>query len=67
MFWLGFISGVVLTWLITRCCCARRKPAPVFVPRKGVAQEPPQEVWEQTRNFLYYDGTQMPLKEEMYE
>ena len=24
--------------------------------------------WQQTRNFLYYDGTEMPLKkEEFYE
>ena len=68
MFLLGFICGVmVLTVLLLLCDQDDRfdgEPSEVT----AVSAAPIVDTWEQTRNFLYYDGTEMPMKkEERYE
>ena len=67
MFLLGFICGVlVLTVLLLLCDHDDRfdsdETATAAVSAASIA-----DTWEQTRNFLYYDGTEMPIKEERYE
>lgn len=68
MFLLGFICGVtILTVLLLLCDRDDRFD-------RGLSEVPVESAvpivdsWEQTRNFLYYDGTEMPIKkEERYE
>ncbi len=70
MFLIGFICGVlVLTVLLLLCDsdeekgCAEEELLSVMPSDAQAAQS-----WQQTRNFLYYDGTEMPIKkEEHYE
>lgn len=70
MFLIGFICGVlVLTALLLLCdrdeesVCAEEKLLSAMQSDAQATQS-----WQQTRNFLYYDGTEMPMKkEEQYE
>ena len=64
---IGFVCGVGAC-LAVRAILLEWMPAPKHeVPKKNTSQAQPKE-WAQTRNFLYYDGTEMPLiKEEINE
>ncbi len=69
MFLIGFICGVALLMLLTVLCddgedrLYEDKAAPMERHETQTEQD-----WQQTRNFLYYDGTEMPLKkEDLYE
>lgn len=65
----GFVCGIVVM-LPLLFVHRRRKKKTVspLLPRAKAVFGPGKDAWEQTRNFLYYDGTQMPLnKEETYE
>ncbi len=67
MAFIGFLGGLLtaaavqclLTWLPT--------------PREGALSAAPMAVppvantWQENRNFLYYDGTEMPIEEEQNE
>lgn len=69
MFLIGFICGVALLMLLVALCDngEEREYNAEWSPteRYGVHTE---QDWQQTRNFLYYDGTEMPLKkEDLYE
>lgn len=58
MFWIGYAAGTAVAAVIALGCglCCRRRQA----PRRGAAARQ-----AQMRNFLHYDGTQMPrVKEE---
>ncbi len=66
MFWLGLLLGVALTAPFAFERQAWRGLPPLAKARR-VAVRTQDETWEQTRNFLYYDGTVMPTKEEGYE
>ena len=68
MFLLGFICGVlVLTGLLLLCDAWEDVDEEPSVTT-AVPNAPMGDSWEQTRNFLYYDGTEMPIKkEERYE
>ena len=68
MFLIGFICGVLaLTVLLLLCdggedVCDEEM---CVVPSSNAQTT---QSWQQTRNFLYYDGTEMPIKkEEKYE
>ncbi len=69
MFLIGFICGVALLMLLVALCDDGEdrlfddKAMPMDRHEAQTEQE-----WQQTRNFLYYDGTEMPLKkEDLYE
>lgn len=55
MFFWGFISGLVCTGVVF-FVLPRRRPCIRF----PAAPAGEREDWSQTRNFLYYDGTEMP-------
>ncbi len=71
MFLIGFICGVlVLTVLLLLLCDSDEDGA--YDEEEQFAEQlsnmQTTQSWQQTRNFLYYDGTEMPLKkEEHYE
>ncbi len=72
-FILGFVAGLLLTWLteaLQRRLCGKRTDSHVAVVSRKRRREERQR-WEQTRNFLRYDGTVMPkimsYKEDIYE
>lgn len=57
-----FLCGVLCGVLIGVCLTKRhrrREKSPMETARRE-----PSEVWVQTRNFLYYDGTEMPVMKE---
>ena len=59
-FVLGVLCGVAVG-----CCRPRRKPP--LGKTETMVQKPSKE-WGETRNFLYYDGTEMPVvKEDLNE
>ena len=59
-FWLGVLCGGVLFHL------PKGKRAPAASAARGVRCT--RREWVQTRNFLYYDGTEMPkIKEDLNE
>ena len=63
----GFICGiaVMLPFLFVHRRQTRTPPKP---PRRRLPVRQDEKHWENTRNFLYYDGTEMPInKEEQYE
>lgn len=69
MFLIGFICGVALLMLLTVLCDDGEDrlyddgATPMVRHEAQTVQD-----WQQTRNFLYYDGTEMPLKkEDLYE
>lgn len=77
-FWIGWLCGLgtaVLHWLLWRRCLRRVKPAPptpsICSSVDGARPIADTPVWAQTRNFLRYDGTEMPVikqyKEEIHE
>lgn len=69
MFLIGFICGVALLMLLVALCddgedrLFEDKAVSMTRHEAQTGQN-----WQQTRNFLYYDGTEMPLKkEDLYE
>ncbi len=66
MFWLGMACGGLLTLVFVCCLMCQKRTLSVGNKRQHAAS-PFESGWEETRNFLYYDGTQMPLKEENHE
>lgn len=70
MFLIGFICGVALLMLLVVLCddgedrLYEDEAASIEWHEAQTKQD-----WQQTRNFLYYDGTEMPLKkkEDLYE
>lgn len=69
MFLLGFIGGVLVLTVLLLLCDTDEEDV---CDERDVFAVPPDvqatQNWQQTRNFLYYDGTEMPLKkEEQYE
>ncbi|MBQ7088350.1 MAG: hypothetical protein IJN04_01755 [Clostridia bacterium] len=59
-FWLGVLCGGVLF----RLPRGKRSVA----PQAARGNHPTRRQWAQTRNFLYYDGTEMPIvKEDLNE
>ncbi len=69
MFLIGFICGVALLMLLTVLCDDGEdrlyEDKAVSMARREAQTEQDRQ---QTRNFLYYDGTEMPLKkEDLYE
>ncbi len=68
MFLVGFICGVVLmTFLTLLCDAGEDRMEDVLAPPARQEMQTSHD-WQKTRNFLYYDGTEMPLKkEEFYE
>lgn len=69
MLLIGFVCGLaaMLPWLfIVRRQGKKHMPPCVNAVRRAARVK--EDNWEQTRNFLYYDGTEMPInKEEQYE
>lgn len=64
----GFICGIVVMLPILFVHRRQKHIAPPQPPRNRPIARRDKEHWELTRNFLYYDGTQMPInKEEQYE
>ena len=57
-FVLGVLCGAVLG------LCLRKKKIRGGVSRPPTARREPLQNWVETRNFLYYDGTQMPVIKE---
>ena len=69
MFLIGFICGVALLMLLVALCDdgEDREYNDGWSPTERHEARTEQD-WQQTRNFLYYDGTEMPLKkEDLYE
>lgn len=69
MFLIGFICGVALLMLLVALCDdgEDRVYNDEWTP-SGRCEARTEQDWQQTRNFLYYDGTEMPLKkEDLYE
>ncbi len=70
MFLIGFICGVLVLTALLLLFDSDEESA---CPEEGLlsAMQPDAQArqsWQQTRNFLYYDGTEMPIKkEEQYE
>ena len=69
MFLIGFISGVLLMLLLMLLCDDGEDRFGDEADEPLVRQEVQTEQnRRQTRNFLYYDGTEMPMKkEDLYE
>lgn len=69
MFLIGFICGVLLMMLLVLLCDDGEDRVGGEEEQQLARQEVQTERdRRQTRNFLYYDGTEMPIKkEEMYE
>lgn len=64
---IGFVCGVGAC-LALRAILLEWMPEPREEPAKRSTPQAPPKEWAQTRNFLYYDGTVMPLiKEESNE
>lgn len=60
-----FVLGV-LCGCAAGVCLPKRKH--VAAARSGETARKPTKAWGETRNFLYYDGTEMPVvKEEINE
>ncbi len=66
MFWLGFLLGVAVTLPFVFEWRPSKTVPPLSHTRRAIkrAQD---ATWEQMHNFLYYDGTVMPTKEEKHE
>lgn len=65
---IGFVCGIAVMLPLTFVCRRRKKTIPPIIPRAKAVFGQEKDNWEQTRNFLYYDGTEMPInKEEKYE
>ena len=69
MFLIGFIGGVLMMMLLVMLCDNGEDRVEdeemVFAVQHEVQTERDRR---QTRNFLYYDGTEMPIKkEDLYE
>lgn len=64
-FWIGWLCGIGAAWLqgwLWRYLRLRKQKATPSVHSKGERPCNPTELhWAQTRNFLYYDGTEMPV------
>ena len=63
---IGYMGGL-LTAAVVQCLLTWR-PA----PRQGALIAAPAvpsatHTWQENRNFLYYDGTEMPIEEEQNE
>lgn len=68
MFLLGFIGGVMVLTLLLMLCDHDDRFDGEESEITAVSSVSITDSWEQTRNFLYYDGTEMPIKkEERYE
>ena len=68
MFLLGFIGGVMVLTLLLMLCDHDDRFDGEASEITAVSSVSITDSWEQTRNFLYYDGTEMPIKrEERYE
>ncbi len=69
MFLVGFVCGVALMTFLTLLCDNGEDRTGEDILAPSVRQEvQTAHDWQKTRNFLYYDGTEMPLKkEEFYE
>lgn len=69
MFLIGFISGVLLLMLLVMLCDDGKDRLGDEDERPLLRQEVQSEQHRrQTHNFLYYDGTEMPIKkEDLYE
>ncbi len=63
-FWIGWLCGIGAAWLhgwLWRRLWVKKQPAAPPAQRGGERPCSPTELhWAQTRNFLYYDGTEMP-------
>ncbi|MBQ6848764.1 MAG: hypothetical protein IJN76_01765 [Clostridia bacterium] len=59
----GLIGGALAVAL---AYCLWPTQTPSRQPRRR-SHETPQQGWQDTRNFLYYDGTVMPTKEDNHE
>ena len=57
-FLLGVLCGVAVG-----ACLPKSKYAADVKPMDGTVRTPSKE-WDETRNFLYYDGTEMPVVKE---
>ena len=57
-FILGVLCGAVLG------LCLRKKKSRGGVSAPQTARREPLQNWVETRNFLYYDGTEMPVIKE---
>lgn len=68
MFLIGFICGVALLMLLVALCDnGEDRVCDNLSPMERQEAQTAQN-WQQTHNFLYYDGTEMPLKkEDIYE
>ena len=60
MFLWGFLCGCVPG--IVLCLLRRRRTATALRP--GICRRKHTAEWQKTRNFLYYDGTDMPVVKE---
>ncbi len=68
MFLVGFIFGVTLLTVLLLLFDREEQRADEEMMSTGIVNASISDNWEQTRNFLYYDGTEMPIKkEERYE
>ncbi len=63
---IGYMGGL-LTAAVVQCLLtwlpAPRQGALIAAP----AVPPATHTWQENRNFLYYDGTEMPIEEEQNE
>lgn len=68
MFLIGFICGIALLMLLMALCDNGEDRVCDPLPSMERQEAHTAQSWQQTRNFLYYDGTEMPLKkEDIYE
>ncbi len=57
-----FVLGVLCA--VAVFFCLLREKHPTDVERSELTQRMPSKEWAKTRNFLYYDGTEMPVVKE---
>lgn len=69
MFLIGFICGIALLMLLVALCDnGEDRACDGSLSALDRQEMQTAQNWQQTRNFLYYDGTEMPLKkEDIYE
>lgn len=58
-----FVLGAVCGGVAVGLCLVRKKRPSDVEKSEPMAQRPTKE-WVHTRNFLYYDGTEMPVVKE---
>ena len=60
-FILGLLCGAAVWGAVFLCLPREKRPTPAKAAR---AVKGDRKAWAQTRNFLYYDGTEMPVVKE---